>query len=55
MKIDPSFIISVILRTDHSIEPELDQIKTGIEYKADHGMATSFYFCTPSIYAYHVP
>lgn len=55
MKIDPPFIISVIPRTDHSIKPEPDQIKTGIEYKAAHGMATSFYFSTLSTDAYQAP
>lgn len=55
MKIDSSFITSIIPRTDHSIEPEPGQITTGIEYKADHGMATSFYFSTLSTAAYESP
>lgn len=54
-EIDPSFIISVIPRTDHSIESEPNQIKTGIEYKAAHGMATSFYFSTLSTEVYQSP
>lgn len=55
MRIDSSFITSIIPRTDHSIEPKPNQIKTGIEYKATHGMATSFYFSTLSEAAYRTP